>query len=103
MLINSVVNAVTCVLDATAINYENLINFFQDEVDSVRLVTGCNEAPNFSVAIDASVVLEEFEAVFLATLTDVQHMKFTNCPLDVLPSKFLKNAFNIVSCRSYIL
>lgn len=87
--------------DATATNCENFLDFFQDEVAAVVQVTGCNAAPDFSDAADASVVFEQSEPASLTTLTDVvQHMKLSNWPLDILPSKFLKTGLKTVGLMS---
>ncbi len=66
-----------------------------DKVESVRQITGKNVNVELSIAPAHSAV--QSEPVSLASLTEVvQHMMPTNCLLDIVPAKVLKEDFNTV-------
>lgn len=87
--INSVVNSQNSYrTDASVSTCEDFLNFFIDKVMSVRQLTSCSVSTDLSVNITHSAVFDCFEPVSLSLLTDViQHMRTTNCPLDIFPTK----------------
>ena len=95
--IDSVINPRPSVLpDASTATCEEFVTFFTDKVASVRQNIG-----NIVVSSDYvcappthSAVFEQFESISLSSLSKVVNgLKSTNCPLDVIPAKFLKEVF----------
>lgn len=94
--INSVLNP--CTSDPTEVSVstcEKFLGYFTDKVAAVRQ----NCSANFNVFVPAapvlSAVFEDFKPVSLTLLSEVvQHMKPTNCPLDIVPARIVKEVFN---------
>ncbi len=85
--INSVVNQCTCpLIDASVSTCENFLHFI-----NCQKLTSKSSETDLVVAAAHSVVFEQFELVSLSFLNEVvQHLKITNCPLDLVPTKLLK-------------
>uniref|UniRef100_A0A8C1UC21 Reverse transcriptase domain-containing protein n=1 Tax=Cyprinus carpio TaxID=7962 RepID=A0A8C1UC21_CYPCA len=96
--INSVVNPHICSLtDASVSTCENFLHFFINKVESVRQLTTNSSVTDSVVAAAHSAVFEQFEPVSLSFFNEVVHkMKITNCPLDFVPTKLLKEVFTTV-------
>lgn len=98
--IDSVVNPRPTVLsDASIATCEEFASFFTDKVTTVRQIISSVDASldDVCVPLTQSAVFEQFETISLKYFAKVvSGMKPTNCPLDIIPAKFLKEVFNSV-------
>lgn len=96
--INSVVSPHNNPLsDATVSTCEDFLRFFVDKVMSVRALSSSSISPDQSATTPHVPVFDHFEPISLASLSDVvKHTKTTICPLDVFPTKLLKEVFSTV-------
>ena len=98
--IDSVVNPRSTVLsDVSTATCEEFVSFFSDKVTSVRQNI-CNlnlSLVDVCASSAPAAVFEHFEAISLSSFTKVvSGMKPTNCPLDFIPAKFLKEVLSSV-------
>lgn len=101
--INSVVNPCTSVLaDASVRTYENFLYFFNDKVATIRQLASSNLNVDLPVAPAHTAVFERVLCQF-SVVQVLQHMKPTNCPLDIVTAKLLVEVFNIVGPRPLTL
>lgn len=103
--IDSVVNPQNSYLtDQSVLTCEDFLNFFNDKVMSVRQLASCNVSADMSVNVIRPVMLDHFEPISFSLLTDVfQHMRPTNCPLDIFPTRLLKEVLHIIGPSLVIL
>lgn len=100
--INAVLNPCTsAVAVVSMVACENFLNYFVDKVESARRDSSKNSTLNADTALlvapTNSAVFDQLDLVSLSSLGDiVQSLKPTNGPLDIVPSKILKTAFNTV-------
>ncbi|KAK7925857.1 hypothetical protein WMY93_008167 [Mugilogobius chulae] len=96
--IQSVINPPGSVLkNVTNSTCEMFLKYFVEKVALVKTNIIMNANVVFDGPLTPSAVFEVFEPVTMSLLSEIiQGMRPTNCPLDIVPSKVIKQAFDAV-------
>lgn len=98
---NSVINPSSATLtEASPALCENFLNYFIDKISALRATN--LSAANQNLNSECSTVFQQFEPVTLLTLKEIiNSLKSSNSCHNILPSRIIKDALNIIGPVSY--